>query len=108
VTPEEALAAVDAGEAPSLREVVRESVRAFAAEHPGKSVELRVPPYVAVQCVDGPRHTRGTPPNVVETDGETWLRLVTGRVEWAAAVATGKVRASGERSDLSGLLSQSE
>ena len=108
MTPEEALAALDAGEEPSLRDVVRESARAFAAANPGKSVELRIPPYVAVQCVAGPRHTRGTPPNVVETDGETWLRLVSGRVEWAAAVATGRVRASGERSDLSGLLAHME
>jgi hypothetical protein len=108
VTPEEAVAALDAGEQPSLREVVRESARAFAAEHPGKSVELRIPPYVAVQCVAGPRHTRGTPPNVVETDGETWLRLLTGRLGWAVAVEAGKVRASGERADLSGLFAQME
>jgi len=108
VTPGEALAALDAGEQPSLREVVRDSARAFAAAHPGKSVELRIPPYVAVQCVAGPRHTRGTPPNVVETDGETWLRLVTGRLAWDDAVGTGRVLASGERSDLSGLLTRME
>lgn len=108
MTPEEALAAVDAGEEPSLREVVRETARAFAAAHPGKSVELRIPPYVAVQCVAGPRHTRGTPPNVVETDAETWLRLLTGRITWGDAVGTGRLRASGERSDLSGLLGRVE
>jgi putative sterol carrier protein len=108
VTPEEALTALEAGEQPPLRDVVRESAKAFAASHPGKSVELRIPPYVAVQCVAGPRHTRGTPPNVVETDGETWLRLVTGRLGWAEAVSTGRVRASGERADLSGLLGQME
>lgn len=100
----EVLAALDAGEQPSLREVVRETARAFAAAHPGRSLELRIPPYVAVQCVAGPRHTRGTPPNVVETDGETWLRLYAGTLPWGVAVATGKVRASGDRSDLSGLI----
>jgi putative sterol carrier protein len=104
MTPEEVLAALDAGAQPSLREVVRETARAFAATHPGKSLELRIPPYVAVQCLAGPRHTRGTPPNVVETDGETWLRLYAGTLAWETAVATGRVRASGERSDLSALL----
>ena len=101
------LAALDAGEQPPLRELVKETARAFAAENPGKSVELRVPPYVAVQCVTGPRHTRGTPPNVVETDPETWLRLYAGRLAWTEAVATGRVRASGERADLSALLGRS-
>ena len=63
-----------------------------------------MPPFVAVQAVPGPRHTRGTPPNVVETDPITWLRLATGRVEFAAAVATGAVNASGSRADLSAYL----
>jgi len=104
VTLAEVLAALEAGEAPPLRDLVKETARAFAAEHPGKSVELRVPPYVAVQCVAGPRHTRGTPPNVVETDPVTWLQLYGGRLAWQEAVADGRVRASGERSDLSALL----
>jgi hypothetical protein len=69
---------------------------------PGHSVEVRVPPVAAVQCVAGPRHTRGTPPNVVETDPLTWFRLATGRVEWDDAVRTGAVRASGPRADLLG------
>jgi hypothetical protein len=64
-------------------------------------VELRVPPHVAVQCIEGPRHTRGTPPNVVETDAATWLRLVTGALSWAGAVDQGKVSASGNRAVLS-------
>jgi hypothetical protein len=68
---------------------------------PGRSVEIRVPPYSAVQCIAGPRHTRGTPPNVVETDPLTWLRLATGRVTWDQALAAGAVTASGERADLS-------
>ncbi|MBR7833357.1 hypothetical protein KDL01_08775 [Actinospica durhamensis] len=83
---------------------VRESVRAFAAKIPGRSVELRVPPYVAVQCVPGPRHTRGTPPNIVETDAATWLALADGSLGWAEAVADGRISASGPRSDLSGYL----
>ncbi|RBM14894.1 sterol carrier family protein [Streptomyces sp. PT12] len=70
---------------------------ALAAKAPGASTELRVPPFVAVQCLPGPRHTRGTPPNVVETDPLTWLRLATGRTAWAAATAAGRLRASGER-----------
>jgi len=72
----------------------------LAAQAPGRSVEVRVPPFVAVQAIDGPRHTRGTPPNVVETDPLTWLRLATGRLAFADAVATGTVRASGTRADL--------
>ena len=80
---------------------VKTTARWLAQQVPGRSVELRVPPHVAVQCVEGPRHTRGTPPNVVETDAATWLRLATGELTWAAAVAEGKVTASGNRADLS-------
>ncbi|GAA4226810.1 hypothetical protein FHR32_002392 [Streptosporangium album] len=87
------------------REIARFAVRhlldRLAAAAPGRTVEVRVPPYAAVQCVEGPRHTRGTPPNVVETDARTWLELATGRLVWAEAVATGKVTASGARADLS-------
>lgn len=90
------------------RGAVRVSARALGdllvARAPGRSVELRVPPHLAVQCVAGPRHTRGTPPNVVETDPVSWLRLACGRVAWADLVASGAVRASGERSDLSAYL----
>ena len=71
---------------------------------PGRSVEVRVPPYAAVQVVPGVRHTRGTPPAVVETDAETWLALATGRTTWHDAVDSGKVVASGERTDLSSYL----
>ncbi|WP_329133398.1 maleylpyruvate isomerase family mycothiol-dependent enzyme [Streptomyces sp. NBC_01476] len=84
----------------ALAAVVRLLADALAAGAPGNSVEVRIPPYAAVQCVAGPRHTRGTPPNVVETDPLTWIRLATGRVSWSAAVATAKVAASGERADL--------
>ncbi|MEU6928137.1 sterol carrier family protein [Streptomyces sp. NPDC046374] len=76
----------------------------LAARAPGGAVEVRVPPYAVVQCVEGPRHTRGTPPNVVETDPLTWIRLATGRAEWAVELDTARVSASGERADLAGLL----
>ena len=80
---------------------VKTSARWLAQHVPGRSVELRVPPHVAVQCIEGPRHTRGTPPNVVETDAATWLKLATGATTWAQAVGDGKVTASGNRADLS-------
>jgi hypothetical protein len=76
----------------------------LADRAPGNSVEVRVPPFGVVQCVAGPRHTRGTPPNVVETDAGTWLALATGALTWPDAVAAGRVRASGQRADLSGWL----
>lgn len=81
----------------ALAAAVRATAGALAAELPGRSVEVRIPPFVAVQCVEGPRHTRGSPPNVVETDARTWLELATGRLDWDAAVAAGRVRASGTR-----------
>ncbi|MER5394708.1 sterol carrier family protein, partial [Saccharopolyspora sp. NPDC002686] len=68
---------------------------------PGNSVEVRVPPFAAVQCIAGPRHTRGTPPNVVETDARTWLLLATGRLTWSEAVDRGALTASGTRADVS-------
>jgi hypothetical protein len=87
-----------------LGAAVKTSARWLSQQVPGRSVELRVPPFVAVQCVAGPRHTRGTPPNVVETDAATWLRLATGTWTWAEAVGEGRVSASGNRADLSALL----
>ena len=71
---------------------------------PGRTVEVRVPPYGAVQCIAGPVHTRGTPPNVIETDAVTWLELVTGELAWEQAVADARVRASGQRAHLDGLI----
>ncbi|MGW5702843.1 MULTISPECIES: sterol carrier family protein [Amycolatopsis] len=85
---------------PELAAAVRLSLRTLAGDAPGKSVEVRVPPFAAVQCVEGLRHTRGTPPNVVETDPRTWLELATGLLGWADAVASGRVTASGSRADL--------
>jgi hypothetical protein len=86
-------------------EAVRLSLRTLAALAPGHSVEVRVPPFAAVQCVAGPRHTRGTPPNVVETDPHTWLALALGVRAWDDAVGDGSVRASGTRTgELAGWL----
>ncbi|MFP5069067.1 sterol carrier family protein [Pseudonocardia nantongensis] len=76
---------------------VKESLAELARRAPGHSVEVRVPPFGAVQCVEGPRHTRGTPPNVVETDPRTWIGLALGVLNWDDAVASGTVRASGGR-----------
>jgi hypothetical protein len=80
-----------------LAAAVRLTARTLAAEAPGASVEIRIPPFVAVQCIAGPRHTRGTPPNVVEADPRTWLLLATGLLELAEATATGALRLSGSR-----------
>ncbi|GAA4217249.1 sterol carrier family protein [Actinocatenispora rupis] len=102
-----AVAELDAGRAPGpaqLRDATRVLLGLLAERVPGRSVEVRVPPYGAVQCVEGPRHTRGTPPNVVETDPLTWLRLATGRLAWADAVDAGSIRASGVRADLTAYL----
>jgi len=83
---------------------VRYTLEEVTARAPGNSVEVRVPPFGVTQCVEGPRHTRGTPPNVIECDAATWLAMVTGQLSWADAVASGKVSASGLRADLSELL----
>ncbi|WP_243790341.1 sterol carrier family protein [Saccharopolyspora gloriosae] len=83
---------------------VRLSLRTLEDLAPGRTVEVRVPPFAAVQCVAGPEHTRGTPPNVIETDPRTWLLLATGRLEFAAAVDEGTVSASGSRADLTSWL----
>jgi Bacterial SCP ortholog len=105
------LGALDAGlapQSPAQRGAVSYLLGLLAARAPGRAVEVRVPPYAAVQCLAGPRHTRGTPPNVVETDAVTWIMLATGRLGWQAAVAGGRVRASGPRADLSGQLPLAE
>ena len=83
---------------------VRFTLEELAERAPGRTLEVRVPPYGAVQCVEGPRHTRGTPPNVIETDARTWLDLVTGQANWVDAVSAGTVRASGLRATLADLL----
>jgi hypothetical protein len=95
-----ALASPDRDKA-ELRLLTRHFLARLAQHAPGRSVEVRVPPYAAVQVVEGVRHTRGTPPAVVELDAVTWIALATGELEWAAAMASGRIRASGERADLS-------
>jgi hypothetical protein len=97
-------AAFDSGTEPeraALRSAARFLLHELERVSPGRSVEIRVVPVAAVQAVAGPRHTRGTPPNVVETDPATWFKLATGRLGWDEAVRTGAVSASGARSDLS-------
>lgn len=83
---------------------VRTLLDALAERAPGRAVEVRVPPLGAVQCVEGPRHTRGTPPNVIEMVPATWLRLAAGRMTWADALGAADVSASGDRADLSAYL----
>ncbi len=108
VTPQQVADAIAAAggalEKSQIGPTVRVTLAWVAQINPGRSVEIRVPPFSAVQAFAGPTHTRGTPPNVVETDAATWLALVSGRISWADAVAAGSVRASGSRADLSSLL----
>ena len=101
-----ARAAVAAGDPPraEFATAVRYLLQLLAEKAPGNSVEVRVPPFGAVQVVEGPRHTRGTPPNVVETDPRTWIALATGAEQWQDAASAGRIAASGVRSDLSDLL----
>ena len=101
------LRALDGGFAPEpdeLRAAARYLLQLLAARHPGWVLEVRIPPVAAVQCLPGPVHTRGTPPNVVETDPVTWVRLATGRLSWADAVGSAAVHASGPRADLAAYL----
>jgi hypothetical protein len=97
------VAALRAGTAPrpeALRAATRYLLDLLASAAPGRAVEVRVPPYAAVQCIGGPRHTRGTPGNVVEMEPVTWVRLATGLLPWDEAVSDGLVRSSGVRADL--------
>jgi Bacterial SCP ortholog len=101
------LRALDGGLTPApdeLRTAARYLLQLLAARHPGRVLEVRIPPVAAVQCLPGPVHTRGTPPNVVETDPLTWVRLATGRLGWADAVSSAAVHASGPRADLAAYL----
>lgn len=88
----------------TLATAVRFLLEQLASDHEGNSVEVRVPPFGATQAIPGPRHTRGTPPNVVEMDAATWLSLATGELGWEAAVSAARVAASGTRADLSAVL----
>jgi hypothetical protein len=90
----------ESGPAPAradLAEAVRLTARTLAANAPGSSVEVRVPPFVAVQCISGPAHRRGNPPNVVETDPRTWLLLATGLLDVETATGIGALQLSGAR-----------
>lgn len=101
---ESVLASIAEGESPqrpALRDAVRELLSRLATSAPGRSVEVRVPPFGAIQCVQGPRHTRGTPSNVVEMDPVTFVKLAAGIVTWADAFKDGRIRASGIRADIS-------
>ena len=88
----------------TIATAVRFTLEELAERAPGNSVEVRVPPLGVTQCIEGPRHTRGTPPNVVETDPMTWIGLALGEQQWADAAAEGRILASGVRSNLSDLL----
>ena len=103
----EVSAALDQGEDPPqgvLRAAARYLLQVLERDAPGRSVEVRVVPVAAVQCVAGPRHRRGTPPNVIETDPLTWFLLATGRLAWTEALRSGAIKASGARADLSAYL----
>jgi len=102
-----ARATTAAGDRPAradLATAVRYLLQLLDEKAPGNTVEVRVPPFGAVQVVQGPRHTRGTPPNVIEMDAATWIALATGEAQWADALAAGRLMASGTRADLEGLL----
>ncbi len=101
---EAALLAPEGAPRAVIATAVRWTLQLLEDRAPGGTVEVRVPPHGVVQVVDGPRHTRGTPPNVIETNARTWLALAAGRLEWADALAAGDVSASGSRADLAGLL----
>ena len=89
---------------PQVLAEVKETLALLTERAPGRAIEVRIPPYAAVQCGEGPTHTRGTPPNTVEMDAQTWLALANGEKSWADAMAAGLISASGIRADLSQLL----
>lgn len=93
--------AADAPDRDTTATAVRYLLQELGDRAPGRSVEVRVPPFGAAQCIEGTSHRRGTPPAVIEMDAPTWIALGTGDIAWADAVAQGRVQASGERADLS-------
>ena len=86
---------------PQILEQVKSTLALLTTKAPGRAIEVRVPPYAAVQCGDGPTHTRGTPPNTIEMDADTWLALASGKLSWSDAMNNGAISASGVRADLS-------
>jgi hypothetical protein len=89
---------------PQILEQVKSTLALLTSKAPGRAIEVRIPPYAAVQCGEGPTHTRGTPPNTIEMDAQTWLALANGELLWEQALSDGKIAASGVRADLSGYL----
>ncbi|MFM8447783.1 MAG: sterol carrier family protein [Candidatus Nanopelagicaceae bacterium] len=86
---------------PEVMAQVKATLAELVKRAPGRAIEVRIPPYAAIQCGDGPTHTRGTPPNVIEMDAETWLALANGKLTWRDAMERGSISASGARADLS-------
>ena len=86
---------------PEVMTQVKATLAELVKRAPGRAIEVRIPPYAAIQCGDGPTHTRGTPPNVIEMDATTWLALCAGEVNWRDAMESGAISASGARADLS-------
>ena len=91
---------------PEIMSQVKTILAKISKIAPGHAVELRIPPYSAIQCVEGPKHTRGTPPNVVEMSAEVLFGISAGKINWTSAISDGRISASGERSDLSALFQQ--
>ena len=85
---------------PAILEQVKRTLALLIVKAPGRAIEVRVPPYAAVQCGEGPTHTRGTPPNTIEMDADTWLALASGKLSWSEAMNSGAIAASGVRADL--------
>ena len=86
---------------PQVMSEVKSTLALLESKAPGRAIEVRIPPYAAIQCGEGPTHTRGTPPNVVEMDAQTWLALAKGETTWESAMKSGAISASGVRADLS-------
>jgi len=86
---------------PQIMSEVKTTLAMLELKAPGRAIEVRIPPYSAIQCGEGPTHTRGTPPNVIEMKADTWLALAHGETTWANEIADGKISASGARADLS-------
>ena len=86
---------------PEVMTQVKATLAELVKRAPGRAIEVRIPPYAAVQCGEGPTHTRGTPPNVIEMDASTWLALCAGDLNWRDAMGSGSISASGARADLS-------
>ena len=86
---------------PQTLSEVKRTLALLESKAPGRSIEVRIPPYAAIQCGEGPTHTRGTPPNVIEMDARTWLALAAGTCTWGDEMQAGRINASGTRADLS-------